>query len=101
MKLFADFPLNWTFVAPVNAFPVIVTTVPTGPEIGEKLFTVGFTRKLVAVQAVPTGVVTEIGPVSAPVGTVAVIWRSDTTENVAATPLNPSGKGTHAATPYS
>ena len=29
--------LNLTVVAPVRFFPVIVTTVPTGPEAGEKL----------------------------------------------------------------
>ena len=37
---------------------------------------------------VPDGVVTEIGPVVAPGGTMVVIWLSEMTVNVAAAPLN-------------
>ena len=37
---------------------------------------------------VPAGVVTATGPVVAPVGTVAVIWVSEVTVNVAVVPLN-------------
>jgi hypothetical protein len=37
---------------------------------------------------VPAGVVTAIGPVVAPAGTVAVIWVSEFTVNVADVPLN-------------
>jgi len=83
-------PLNATAVAPVRFVPLIVTAVPTGPDVGEKLVTVGatVTVKLVADVAVPPGVVTEIGPVAAPAGTVAVIWVALITENVAALPLN-------------
>jgi hypothetical protein len=62
----AGFPLNSTFVAPVNALPVMTTLVPTGPEGGEKLVIFGLTRKSVALVAVPPSVVTAIGPVSAP-----------------------------------
>ncbi len=44
--------------------------------------------KLAALVLAPEGPVTLIGPVVAPDGTVAVIWVSETIENVAATPLN-------------
>ena len=37
---------------------------------------------------VPAGVVTATGPVVAPAGTVAVIWVSEVTVNVAVVPLN-------------
>jgi hypothetical protein len=69
-------PWNLTEVAPVRFVPVIVTEVPTGPPVGEKLVIVGpvaVTVKLEALVAVPPGVVTEIVPVVAPLGTVAVI----------------------------
>jgi hypothetical protein len=69
----AKVPLNATDVAPVKLAPVIVTAVPTGPLVGEKLVIHGPTVKLVALVAVPAGVVTLIGPVVAPEGTVAVI----------------------------
>ena len=43
--------------------------------------------KVAELVAVPPVVVTAIFPVIAPVGTIAVIWRSETTVNVvAATP---------------
>ena len=75
MKLVALVPLNWTGVAAVRLVPVITTLVPTGPLIGEKLVIVGaeMTVKMPALVAVPPGVVTTIGPVVAPEGTVAVI----------------------------
>ncbi|MSR49289.1 MAG: hypothetical protein EXS07_04495 [Gemmataceae bacterium] len=63
-------------LAPVKFVPVITTEVPTGPAVGVKEVMVGAgdaTVKLVAVLTVPPGVVTEIGPVGAPTGTVAVI----------------------------
>jgi hypothetical protein len=44
--------------------------------------------KLVVLVAVPPGVVTEMGPVVAPVGTVAVIWVLEFTVYVAETWLN-------------
>ena len=70
----APTPLNATAVTPVNPVPVIVTDVPTGPLVGVKLVTTGdgMTVKLLALDAVPVAV-TEIGPVVAPDGTVAVI----------------------------
>ena len=73
MKLVALTPLNVTALAPVKFVPLIVTLVPTGPLVGAKLVIVGagMTVKLLALLAVPPGVVTLIGPVVAPAGTVA------------------------------
>ena len=72
MKL-AAVPLNVTAVAPVKFVPPIVTLAPTGPLVGVTLVIVGagMTVKLVALVAVPPGVVTRSGPVVAPAGTVA------------------------------
>jgi len=66
-------PLNVTAVAPVKFVPLIVTLVPTAPLVGVKPVIVGgfTTVKLVALVAVPPGVVTLRGPVVAPAGTVA------------------------------
>jgi hypothetical protein len=82
-------PLKRTSVVLVKFVPVMVTEVPTGPEVGEKLTMVGgrMTTKLVPLVAVPSGVVTVMGPVVAPAGTIAVIWVEVTTVNVALTPL--------------
>ena len=67
-------PPNSTAVAPVKPVPVTVTVVPTSPDVGEKLVTVGpDTLKLATLVPVPLGVVTEIGPVVAPAGTVATM----------------------------
>ena len=88
----AETPPNLTEVVPVKFVPLIVTEVPTGPDIGENDEIVGFavvTVNLWALVAVPPGVVTEILPVVAPVGTVAVIFVAELTVNdVALTPLN-------------
>jgi hypothetical protein len=85
----ASVPLNFTTVAPVRLAPVMVTVVPTGPEVGMKPETVGpVTVKLEALVAVPPGVVTPIDPVVAPLGTTVVIWVSELTVKVAAAPLN-------------
>ena len=75
VKVVADTPPNVTEVAPVRFVPVMTTLVPTGPLVGLKLVIVGepTTVKLLALVAVPPGVVTAIGPVVAPLGTVAVI----------------------------
>ena len=70
----AALPLNRTAVAPVKFVPLIVTLVPTPPLVGAKLVIVGalaVTVKLLALLAVPPGVVTLTGPVVAPAGTVA------------------------------
>ena len=78
MNEVAAVPLNLTAVAPVKAVPVITTFVPTGPLVGEKLVMLEgaggvVTVKFVELVPVPAEVVTLIGPVVAPAGTVAVI----------------------------
>jgi hypothetical protein len=79
-------------VVPVRFVPVIVTVVPTGPEVGEKEEIIGaaavVTVKLWELVAVPSRVVTLIGPVVAPEGTVVVILVFEFTVIVAETPLN-------------
>ena len=82
----AGIPLNVTAVAPVKPPPLMVTSVPTGPLVGVKLLTFGSTVKLAALVAVPPGVVTEMGPLSASFGTFAVIDESFTTVKVAVAP---------------
>jgi hypothetical protein len=71
-----------TDVAPVKSVPLIWTAVPTGPLVGAKLVMVGgltVTAKLLALFAVPPEVVTLIGPVVAPEGTLAWISVADVT----------------------
>jgi hypothetical protein len=79
-------PLNVTAVAPVNALPVIVTVAPTPPLMGLKPVIVGCgtTVKLVELVPVPAIVVTDMGPVVAPDGAVAIISVSELTVVVAA-----------------
>ena len=89
----ASIPFSVTEVAPVKFVPVNVTLLPTSPLAGEKLEIVGGGAGTVNVKldtdvAVPFGVVTEIFPVDAPLGTVAAIWVELVTVNVAAVPLN-------------
>jgi hypothetical protein len=85
--------LNLTALAPVKLEPLMVTLVPAGPLVGLKPEiegaggTVG-TVKLLPLVAVPAAVVTLIGPVVAPAGTVAMSHVSQTTAKLAATPLN-------------
>src|SRR5436190_2216943 len=83
-------PLNSTAEAPVKLVPLIVTLVPTGPLSGGKLVIVGglMTVKLAALLAVPSEVVTLIGPLVAPAGTVAVIAVAEPTVKLALVPLN-------------
>jgi hypothetical protein len=87
----ADTPLNVTEVAPLRFVPVMVTEVPTGPEIGENNLIVGAqcmppTVKVAEV-AVPLVFVAWIGPVVAPGGTTASISPSEITLNAAAAEL--------------
>jgi len=91
VKDVADTPPKVTEVAPVRFVPVITTLAPTAPLVGEKLVIVGapMTVKDPALVAVPPGVVTLIGPVTAPDGTVAVICVDEfTVKDVADTPPN-------------
>lgn len=84
---------NFTLVAPAKAVPVTVTAVPILPFAGLNDVIVGagtdvvVTVKLEELVALPPGVVTVIGPLAAPLGTVAVICVSEFTANVAAVPL--------------
>jgi hypothetical protein len=82
----AAVPSNATEAALLKPVPVRVTPVPTAPSDGEKDESVGggYTVKLVALTPVPTGVVTEIRPVTAPAGTVAVIDVAEAVWKVAA-----------------
>jgi hypothetical protein len=73
VKLTAAAPPNVTAVAPERLVPLIVTTVPTGPDVGEKPLTAGLTVKEVALAAVPPGVVTATAPLAALLGTVALM----------------------------
>jgi hypothetical protein len=92
----AETLLNLTEVVvkpdPVKFVPLIVTDVPTGPEVGENELMVGLggvvTSKLLELVAVPPGVVTRILPSVAPDGTVAVILVEEFTVNNAETLLN-------------
>jgi hypothetical protein len=76
-------------VTPVKVVPVIVTPVPTGPVAGAKEVMAGVTVKRVVVTIGPLpGVVTVMGPVVAPAGTVVVIVPEGSTVKGEATPLN-------------
>jgi hypothetical protein len=81
-------PAKVTDVAPVKPLPAMTTLVPTAPTVGSKLVIVGalVTTKSDELVPVPSGVVTEIGPVVAPLGTIAVIWLAELTVKLAATP---------------
>src|SRR6185295_2051415 len=86
----ADVPLNFTAVAPVKCVPVSVTAAPTMPLVGANVGALGvrMTGKLDARDAGDAALVTEINPVVAPAGTVAVICVLLSTTNVAVVPLN-------------
>src|SRR4029079_10665380 len=79
-------PLNFTLVTPVKPVRLLETCVPTGPLVGVNDVTVGglpppppVTVKLDALAPLPFGVETPIGPVCAPVGTVACSSPSEST----------------------
>ena len=89
-KFGAAVPFNATAVAPVKPVPVRVTTVATGPLVGESDVIAGavIIEKIAVLTAVPFAVVTLMVPFRAPVGTAAVIWESEmTVKVVAAIPL--------------
>jgi len=94
LNVVATVALNFTLVAPVKFAPLMVTVVPTGPLVGLNPLTVGaavggaVTVNAAELVAVPPEVVTEIGPLVAPLGTVAVIWVLLTTLYAAPVPLN-------------
>jgi hypothetical protein len=85
-------PLNVTVLVPFVApkpLPAIVTTVATGPLVGERLVIVGGTVTVndVPVLASPPTVTTTL-PVVAPVGTGTTMLVADQLVGVAAIPLN-------------
>ncbi len=85
----AALPPNETALAPEKFVPVIVTPAPTPPKVGVKEVMAGVTVKRVVVTIGPLpGVVTVMGPVVAPAGTVVVIVPEGLTVKVDATPLN-------------
>ncbi len=89
----AAVPLNLTVLVPCVApkfAPVIVTDVPTNPDVGFKLVTLGagtVTVKLLPLLATPP-TVTTILPVVAPAGTGATMLVALQLVGVAAVPLN-------------
>ena len=76
-------------MAPVKFVPVRIMVSLAAPLVGVKLVMVGAGVKLLALVAVPPGVVTEMVPVVAPVGTATVIWEiAFTVKLPALVPLN-------------
>jgi len=90
----AALPLNATDVVAPRFVPLIVTSVPTGPLVGVKPVMVGAaaggdasTVNADADVAVPVPVVTAIGPLVAPAGTVALICDALSIVKLAVDPL--------------
>jgi hypothetical protein len=83
-------PLNFTLLTPFKLLPLIVTTVPTAPDNGEKFVIVGRETivKASSLIAVPFAVLTLMKPVAAVDGTVALISVSELTVNKAVAALN-------------
>ena len=91
LNIVAAMPLNFTAVAPIRLVPETVTVDPGAPDGGVNavIFGTAYTVKLVALLPVPAVVVTEIFPVAAPAGTIALIHAAEFTVNeAAATPSN-------------
>jgi hypothetical protein len=85
-------PLNVTVLVPLVApklVPAIVTTVPTGPLVGERLVNVGGTETVKArpLLARPPTVTTTL-PLVAPAGTGTTMLVADQVVGVAVVPLN-------------
>ena len=92
LETVAAVPLNVTVLEPCVApklVPVIVTDIPTGPEVGDTLLIdgVGMTVKATPFEATPLIVTTTL-PVVAPEGTTATIEVALQLETAAAVPLN-------------
>lgn len=88
----AVIPLNVTVLPPCVApkfVPDIVTTVPTAPEVGDRLEIVGLgaTVKLTPLLAIPPTITTTF-PVVAPAGTGVLIVPAAQLVGVATVPLN-------------
>lgn len=88
----AGTPLNRTLVVLPRLTPFTVIGVPTPPLAGERLVMTGagpvVTVKALPLTAIPSGVVTDIVPLVAPTGTVAVICVAESTTYPAFVPLN-------------
>src|SRR4051812_15211179 len=85
-------PLNVTVLVPCDApkfVPAIVTAVPTGPLLGNRLVNVGavVTVNATPLLATPPAVTTTL-PLVAPAGTGTTMLVTDQVVGVAATPLN-------------
>jgi hypothetical protein len=90
LNVVAATPLKVTDVTPVKPVPVIVTELPTAPEVGvnEVIVTqLDETVKFVELRTSAPHVVTPILPVVAPAGTNALSWVGLTPLEVAAVPL--------------
>ena len=74
-----------TSMTPIKLAPITVTTVPTGPEAGEKELMDGgrSTLKAPGLPPVPAGVTTLMRPSTAPLGTTAEICPSEITVKAA------------------
>src|SRR4051812_17300401 len=85
----ATAPLKVTLVTVLKLTPVMTTGVPALPLVGRNVVIAGapLMAKFPALVAVPPGVVTEIGPVTAPTGAVALIFVSELTLKFALMPL--------------
>ena len=82
-------PLKVTVLAPwvaPNVVPAMVTEVPTGPKLGERVFIFGATVKVMPSLACPL-TVTTMAPVVAPEGTGTAILVAPQLVGVAAVPL--------------
>ena len=81
---------NLTVLAPwvdPNVVPLIVTTVPTTPDVGERLVIFGVTVKVMPLVSIPEACTTT-GPVVAPAGTGTTILPAAHEVGVAVMPLN-------------
>src|SRR5580765_1263246 len=86
----ARVPLNATVLVPLVApklEPVIVTEVPTGPLVGERLVSAGVTENGSGLLATPVTVTMTL-PVVAPAGTGTTMLVDDHDDGVASVPLN-------------
>jgi mannitol/fructose-specific phosphotransferase system IIA component len=87
----AAVPLNFTVLVPWVApkfVPVIVTAVPTGPLVGDRLVRLGAVTVYVSALLARPPTVTTTLPVVAPIGTGTAMVVADQLVGVAAVPLN-------------
>jgi hypothetical protein len=86
----AEVPLTLTVLLPCcapNPVPVMVTKVPTPPELGDKVLIPGMTVKLAPLLATLFTVTTTL-PVVAPLGTRTTMLVALQLDGVAVVPLN-------------